>query len=58
MAGPNEIHEVGQDALTQLPAEIPAQGTALNPSESGWVFDERASVAPVEKLDRAMQQGE
>ncbi|MFM1654005.1 hypothetical protein ACI7RC_18160 [Brevibacillus sp. B_LB10_24] len=39
-------------------AELPAEGTALNPVESSWVFDANASVAPPDELDRAMQQGE
>ncbi|UFJ41694.1 hypothetical protein LOK74_04040 [Brevibacillus humidisoli] len=58
MPGANERQNVRQEGLTHMQAELPAQGTALNPSESGWVFDENASTAPVEKLDSAMQQGE
>jgi len=58
MAGVSEQRNAQREDLTQQQTELPAQGTALNPLESGWIFDEQASVAPVEKLDSAMQQGE
>ncbi|MBO8164948.1 MAG: hypothetical protein H0Z34_14730 [Brevibacillus sp.] len=47
-----------KETSAEMQAELPALGTALNPLESGWVFDKNAAAAPPEQLDSAMQQGE
>lgn len=41
-----------------LQAEMPTAGTALNPLEEGWAFDQNPAAAPVDQLAEAMQQGE
>lgn len=49
--------QISQEAV-HMQAELPTEGTALNPLESEWVMNEQASAMPVDQLANAMQQGE
>ncbi|NGQ95411.1 hypothetical protein G3578_09610 [Brevibacillus sp. SYP-B805] len=41
-----------------MQAELPTEGTPLNPVEEAWAFDHHAAAAPDDKLADSMQQGE
>lgn len=41
-----------------MQAEMPIAGTALNPLEEEWAFDQNPAAAPVDQLAESMQQGE
>ncbi len=42
----------------RLKAEWPAEGTALNPVETDWVFNQTAGAVPPDELAGSFQQGE
>ncbi len=46
------------DESVHMQAELPTQGTALNPVETQWVMNEQAAAMPTDQLATAMQQGE
>jgi hypothetical protein len=41
-----------------MQAELPTEGTPLNPVEEAWAFGHHAAAAPGDKLANSMQQGE
>jgi hypothetical protein len=46
------------DEPLHMQAEWPAAGTALNPAEGSWAFDDNAAAVPEDRLAGAMYQGE
>lgn len=44
-----------EEQPVHLQAELPTVGTALNPLEEGWAFDQTVAAAPVDNVGNSIQ---